>query len=68
MKNIKYLLVVFITIMLLPLSVSAASLSFEGAPNNNKATYDIKYTPDETPFDTLTIKIDKTNDGEGIGC
>ena len=62
MKNIKYLFIGIITVLLLPTCVKAATLSFEGSPNNNTVTYNIEYTPDETPLDTIKLKIEKTND------
>lgn len=61
-KNLKYLLFALSFTMLSPTITKAASLSFNGAPNNNTATYEIKYTPDATPLDTLNIELDKTND------
>lgn len=61
-KNFKYLLCALSITMLCPLMTNAASLSFEGSPNNNVATYEIKYTPDATPFDTINIELEKTND------
>lgn len=61
-KNFKYLLCALSFTMLTPLITDAASLSFEGSPNNNVATYEIKYTPDSNPFDTVNIELEKTND------
>lgn len=61
-SKLRYLLVGFGITAICPLMTNAASLTFDGAPTDNSATYTIKYTPDEQPLDTIKLKIDKTND------
>lgn len=62
-KKFKYLLFFISLIIMSPLITEAATLSFDGSPNNSTATYTIKYTPGEgETLNTINIKIDKTND------
>ena len=62
MKNKFKLFLVGLGMVLLPLNTYAATLTFEGSPLESTATYEIKYNPEETPQETITLKIDKTND------
>ncbi len=61
MKNFKYLLV-GMGILLFPTVTNAATLTFEGNPNNNTAEYIIKYNPESDTKDSIKLKVDKTND------
>lgn len=61
-KKFKYLLFCISLIVMSPLITEAATLSFEGSPNNSTATYEIKYNPEGTKYDSISIKLDKTND------
>lgn len=61
MKNFKYFLV-GISLFSLPILVNAASITLEGTPDGNTAIYDVKYNPESNPTDTISLKINKTND------
>lgn len=61
MKNFKYFLA-GISLFSLPILVNAASITLEGTPDGNTAIYDVKYNPESNPTDTISLKINKTND------
>lgn len=61
-KKFKYLLLSSSLLFIFPLITNAASLSFNGSPSNSTATYEIKYNPEGSTYDSISIKLDKTND------
>ena len=62
MKNIRYIIMFFIMVFIIPITVNAASISLEGNSGQAVAEYTIKYTPDATPIETIKLKIVTTND------
>lgn len=61
-KSFKYLLVGLSTSFVLPILTNAASLSLDGTIDKESASYNVKYNPESETKDSVTFKIDKTND------
>ena len=62
MKKIKNILLVIVLSLFMPLITNAAEFIVDGGKDGDVATYTIKYTPDKTPAENVTLKVDKTND------
>ena len=61
-KSFKYLFMGISTSLILPIVTNAATLSLDGAIDKESATYNVKYNPDSSAVDSVTFKIEKTND------
>ena len=61
-KSFKYLFMGISTSLILPLVTNAATLSLDGTIDKETATYNVKYNPDTKKVDSVTFKIEKTND------
>lgn len=61
-KSLKYLFMSISTSFILPIVTNAATLSLDGTIDKESATYNVKYNPDSSAVDSVTFKIEKTND------